>query len=86
VDAQEPSTELVHVEPQAVGPLLPALIAEAGDGAARRFFEFFAANIENENTRAAYAQAVGQFLLWAESRRLTLRTIDIVDPSFETTR
>src|SRR3954454_24641509 len=58
------------------GLLVPALIADAGDGAARRFFEFFTANIENDNTRAAYAQAVAQCLRWAEGRGLTLRTIE----------
>ena len=30
----------------------------------------------NPNTRAAYAQAVAQFLRWAEERGLTLRTIE----------
>lgn len=59
-----------------VTQLVPALIAEQGEHAARRFFEFFTANIENENTRAAYAQAVGQFLIWAEARGLTLTTIE----------
>jgi hypothetical protein len=44
------------------GPIVPVLIADAGDEAARRFVEFFTANIPNENTRAAYAQAVAQFL------------------------
>ena len=44
------------------GPIIPALIAAAGDHAARRFLEFFAANIRNPNTRAAYATAVRQFL------------------------
>src|SRR3954469_14099149 len=58
------------------GPVVPALIADAGEGAARRFFEFFTANIENPNTRLAYAQAVAQFLRWAEDRRLTLRSIE----------
>src|SRR3954454_20927384 len=58
------------------GLLVPALIADAGDGAARRFFEFFTANIENQNTRLAYAQAVAQFLRWCEGRRLTLRGIE----------
>jgi len=58
------------------GCSVPALIAAEGDGAARRFFEFFTANIENENTRAAYAQAVAQFLRWAEARGLTLRTVE----------
>src|SRR3954454_9534821 len=58
------------------GLVVPALIADAGEGAARRFFEFFTANIENPNTRLAYAQAVAQFLRWCEDRRLTLRSIE----------
>jgi hypothetical protein len=37
---------------------LPAIIADAGDGPAKRFLEFFTASIRNPNTRAAYAQAV----------------------------
>lgn len=66
--------ELIRRTP--TGPLAPALIAAEGDGASRRFFEFFTANIENDNTRRAYAQAVAQFLRWAEGRGLTLRTIE----------
>jgi site-specific recombinase XerD len=58
------------------GPVLPALIADAGDRAGRRFVEFFTAQIRNKNTRAAYAQAVGQFLGWCEERQLTLQTIE----------
>src|SRR3954454_11091151 len=58
------------------GLVVPALIADAGEGAARRFFEFFTDNIENPNNRLAYAQAVGQFLRWCEDRRLTLRAIE----------
>src|SRR3954452_796970 len=58
------------------GPVVPALIADAGDGAARRFVEFFTANIPNPNTRAAYARAVAQFLRWAEEHGLTLKSIE----------
>ncbi len=58
------------------GMFVPAVIAAAGNGAARRFFEFFTANIPNPNTRAAYAQAIGQFLVWADGRGLTLKAID----------
>src|SRR5262245_16951123 len=77
MDAERPNAELEVVARQAAGGLLvPALIADAGDGAARRFVEFFTANIENPNTRLAYAQAVAQFLRWAEDRRLTLRTVE----------
>ncbi len=54
---------------------LPNLILRAGDDAARRFVEFFAATIRNRNTRQAYAQAVGQFCRWCEGRRLELNTI-----------
>lgn len=51
---------------------LPNLILRAGDQAARRFVEFFTATIRNRNTRAAYAQAVGQFCLWCDGRHLEL--------------
>jgi integrase/recombinase XerD len=47
---------------------LPVAIAAAGKSAAWRFIEFFTANIRNKNTRAAYAEAVGQFFQWCESR------------------
>jgi NhaP-type Na+/H+ or K+/H+ antiporter len=43
---------------------LPALLAAAGDQAARRFLEFFAANIRNAHTRRAYSRAVADFLAW----------------------
>jgi integrase/recombinase XerD len=58
------------------GPIVPALIANEGEQAARRFFEFFTANIPNLNTRAAYAQAVAQFCRWCEARQITLRNIE----------
>jgi integrase/recombinase XerD len=45
---------------------LPSAILRAGDRASWRFVEFFTANIRNKNTRAAYAQAIGQFFLWSE--------------------
>lgn len=37
------------------------MIPEAGDRAARRFLDFFAASIENDNTRLAYYRAVCSF-------------------------
>lgn len=48
--------------------VLPALVARAGEHAARRFLEFFTATIRNKNTRLAYAKACGQFLAWCEER------------------
>jgi len=32
---------------------IPAIITDLGDNAAKRFLEFFTANIRNKNTRAA---------------------------------
>jgi len=40
---------------------VPRLIADAGEHASLRFLDFFAANIRNPNTRAAYAVAVRAF-------------------------
>ncbi len=46
--------------------VVPAMIAEAGNRASRRFLEFFAASIENDNTRLAYHRAVCSFFAWIE--------------------
>jgi len=46
--------------------IVPALIAAAGEHAARRFLEFFAANIHNPDTRRAYGRAVAQFMAWCQ--------------------
>jgi integrase/recombinase XerC len=46
---------------------LPTLVAVAGARAETRFWEFFAANIRNKNTRRAYAQATREFLAWCEN-------------------
>jgi integrase/recombinase XerD len=56
--------------------MLPAIIVGAGERTARRFAEFFAAQIENDNTRVAYARAVGQFCVWCNARGLGLQDID----------
>ena len=45
---------------------VPAMVANASDRAARRFLEFFAASIENDNTRMAYYRAVCSFFAWLE--------------------
>ena len=45
---------------------IPGQIAVAGEGATRRFVEFFTANIRNRNTRAAYMRAVSDFFAWCE--------------------
>jgi integrase/recombinase XerD len=70
------SHEMVPVRSTGQTLIVPAIIADQGARAARRFLEFFTANIRNLNTRAAYAQAVSQFLLWCHARKLTLRDIE----------
>jgi site-specific recombinase XerD len=57
---------------------LPALVSAAGDSAARRFLEFFAANIRNPHTRRAYIRAVTDFLAWCEGHGV--RSIAQVQP------
>ena len=54
----------------AVGAVIPAIVAGAGERAARRFLEFFAATIRNPNTRAAYHRAVVRFFAWCEAHGL----------------
>jgi len=60
------------------GPILPAVIADAGEKASKRFIEFLTATIRNANTRQAYARAIGDFFAWCERRRLTLTDIEPV--------
>ena len=44
--------------------VVPAVIADLGDSAVKRFVEFFAAHIRNSNTRNAYAHATRRFFAW----------------------
>ena len=60
------------------GPILPAIIAAAGEKASRRFIEFFTATIRNGNTRRAYARAVVDFLDCCQQRGLPLPGIEPV--------
>lgn len=57
------------------GQVVPTLIIAAGDAAGWRYVEFFAANIDNDNTRRAYARACQRFFAWCENRGLSLATI-----------
>jgi site-specific recombinase XerD len=64
--------ELVAIRPHRsaiskVGDVVvPAAIAGAGEHAARRFLEFFAATIRNKNTRMAYYRACCSFFAWLD--------------------
>jgi integrase/recombinase XerD len=60
------------------GPILPAIIADAGERAGKRFIEFFTATIRNANTRRAYARAVSDFLAWCQQGGLSLTGIEPV--------
>ena len=61
---------------QGGGFVLPAVIADAGERAGKRFLEFFTANIRNPNTRQAYARAVARFLEWCDNRHIGLLQIE----------
>lgn len=50
--------------------VVPAIVADAGEQATRRFLEFFAATIRNRNTRTAYLHAVSRFFAWCEHHQL----------------
>ena len=49
------------------GSPLPAVFA-GGPKAERRFWEFFATQLSNDNTRRAYFNAVRRFAEWCELR------------------
>jgi site-specific recombinase XerD len=58
--------------------VVPAIIADAGDAATKRFLEFFAVTIRNKNTRTAYLHAASRFFAWCEHHRLG--ALDEIEP------
>ncbi len=52
------------------GVVVPRAVAAAGDQAARRFLEFFAATIRNKNTRMAYYRAAVKFFAWCDRHNI----------------
>jgi site-specific recombinase XerD len=58
--------------------VVPAIVADAGDAAAKRFLEFFAVTIRNKNTRTAYLHAAGRFFAWCEHHQLA--ALDEIEP------
>ncbi|NLF73979.1 MAG: tyrosine-type recombinase/integrase [Candidatus Anammoximicrobium sp.] len=52
------------------------MIEAAGQRAKRRFVEFFAANIRNDNTRQAYLRAVEYFCAWCDAHRISLVRVE----------
>jgi site-specific recombinase XerD len=63
LQAAIPMSQLVPIS----SPLLPVLVAAAGERTSTRFLEFFAANIRNLHTRRAYYRATEEFLTWCAS-------------------
>jgi site-specific recombinase XerD len=57
---------------------VPALIADIGPEATKRYFEFFTVPIRNKNTRIAYYHAIGQFLDWCQ--RAGFRALEDIEP------
>ena len=61
----------------AASVVVPAIVADAGEAAGKRFLEFFAATIRNKNTRMAYYRATCRFFAWCEHHRIgTLADIE----------
>jgi site-specific recombinase XerD len=58
------------------GSAAPAIVRKAGPQAAKRFYEFFAANIRNRNTREAYYRAVVDFFAWCDDRGFELLDLE----------
>src|SRR5271155_5473764 len=55
--------------------VVPKVVSDAGDRAARRFANFFGA-IDNDNTRAAYSRACALFFAWCDTCELALADIE----------
>ena len=66
----ESGQELAVVPAAKAARISPAIIAEAGHAAGRRFLEFFAATIRNKNTRMAYYRACRRFFEWCDGHHL----------------
>jgi site-specific recombinase XerD len=58
--------------------VVPAIVADAGGAAAKRFLEFFAVTIRNKNTRTAYLHAANRFFAWCEHHQLG--ALDEIEP------
>jgi site-specific recombinase XerD len=70
MNALVPNSAARAVGSAARGVAVPAVIAGAGEHAARRFLEFFAATIRNRNTRTAYYRAACSFFAWIERHQI----------------
>src|ERR1700751_5337017 len=69
--------ELIAIRPSE-GFQVPALVADVGPEATKRFFEFFTVPIRNKNTRTAYYHAIRRFLDWCD--RCGFRHLEDIEP------
>jgi site-specific recombinase XerD len=76
VPAAKPASRLVAA--LASTTVVPAIVADAGDAATKRFLEFFAVTIRNKNTRTAYLHAASRFFAWCEHHQLG--ALDEIEP------
>jgi integrase/recombinase XerD len=60
----------------AICPQPPAIVANARKNARFAWNEFFAAQIRNPHTRAAYSFAIRRFFAWLEPRKIALPDIE----------
>ncbi len=60
------------------GVVVPTVVMNEGEAAARRYLEFFAGTIRNAHTRRAYGRAVSGFMTWCEENGV--RSIADVEP------
>ncbi|HVV53325.1 MAG TPA: tyrosine-type recombinase/integrase [Polyangia bacterium] len=65
----------VYINAPGVSIPVPALIAAAGESAARATLEFFTARIPNAHTGKAYGRAVFAFCSWCERERVSLASL-----------
>lgn len=68
LEKTEPSGGALLLPGEETSPPLPRIVTGAGQGATRRFLEFFTVNIRNPHTRRAYVRAAMQFLAWCQER------------------
>lgn len=64
----DPDQKFLSVDFRITRGILPAVIARADKHAQEKFFEFFAATIDNKNTRRAYMRAVYRFFDWCREQ------------------
>jgi site-specific recombinase XerD len=78
IQPPKPMSERTLVLQKAEPFQVPAIIADVGPEATKRFFEFFTVPIRNKNTRIAYYQAIGQFVDWCQ--RAGFSNLEDIEP------